>query len=43
MTIYSAMQSAIADIIAGADAGETLTATAQSIDDIIVENGWNNE
>ena len=43
MTIYSAMQSAIADIIAGADAGETLTATTQSIDDIIVENGWNNE
>lgn len=43
MTIYSAMQSAIADIIAGADAGETLTATAQSIDDIIVENGWNIE
>lgn len=43
MTIYSTMESSIADIIAGADAAETLTAAAQSIDDIIIENGWNNE
>lgn len=43
MTIYSAMESVFADVIAGADASEALSSAAQSIDDIIVENGWNNE
>ena len=43
MTIYSAMESVFADVIAGADASEALSSAAQSIDDIIVENGWNIE
>ena len=43
MTIYSAMESVMADVIAGADAAEALSAAAQSIDEIIIENGWNIE
>jgi len=41
MTIYSAVQSATADIIAGSDAATTLHNTAVSIDEIIKDNGWN--
>ena len=41
MTIYTAMQSAIGDIIHGADATNVLQDAAKEIDDIIIENGWN--
>lgn len=41
MTIYTEIQSATADIIAGADAAESLHKAAKAIDEIIVENEWN--
>ncbi|WP_024345653.1 sugar ABC transporter substrate-binding protein [Lacrimispora indolis] len=41
MTIYSAMESAVSDIIGGADAAETLREASKSIDEIIIENEWN--
>ena len=40
MTIYSAMQSAIGDIIHGTDASTALKAASAEIDEIIIENGW---
>lgn len=43
MTIYSAMESVMSDVIAGADAAEELSAAAKSIDEVIIENGWNVE
>lgn len=42
MTIYNTMQSVYADIIGGADAAETLQKASKSIDEVIIENGWNN-
>lgn len=40
MTIYDAMASVIGNIYAGADPATELKAAAESIDEIIVENGW---
>lgn len=41
MTIYSAMKSAIFDIIHGNDAATTLHEVTTEVDEIIIENGWN--
>ena len=41
MTIYDSMSSVIGNIYAGADPATELKEAAESIDEIIVENGWN--
>ncbi len=42
MTIYDAVTTVISDIYAGADAEEELHSAAEYVDEIIMENGWNN-
>lgn len=41
MTIYDAMESVIGNIYAGADPATELKEATESIDEIIMENGWN--
>ena len=41
MTIYNEMSNVFSDIYAGADPRQELNDAASSIDDIIIENGWN--
>lgn len=42
-TLYSAMENVYSDILAGADARESLESAASYVDDIIYENNWNVE
>ena len=42
MTIYNAMQSVYSDVIGGADPYTALHNASQEIDEVIIDNGWNN-
>ena len=42
-TVYDAVKTVVANILAGADPAEELHSAAQYADEIIVENGWNIE
>ena len=42
MTIYNAMQSVYSDVIGGADPYTALHNASREIDEVIIDNGWNN-